>query len=482
MLGLICGGTTSRTSSRTGVGAYAFTMVLGMTLVLSQAARAQTLSYAEPGHIQHTKGPGSSLPPRMPPSGESGYPSGQSVQKPKTHSRGDRPGLNNTTYSLSGYLRFGAVATDRNTVAEGGWSEDFIFDWAFIGEVGMLTSGGLEYGIGGEARAQYDADRRGFGGRVGNCPPGLAGCASVDIDGTPRAVRGHTSQFYAFGPSDAGNAELQLEGAYLFVRSSYGDVTFGRDDGAAYLFSLGAPSLLAVGASNSPVVFTRLDSVKTVNDASGFAEKISYVSPRLLGDQIVGAQFGVSYAPDSKACGVGYCVRSGGKNGSDALAPDIEDVFEIGVAIDRTFGSGMSLEVTGTYAQGSEKSALDVFDDLKAYGLGAEIDYMDWKMGGSCLQSNNGLMDGDYTACDAGVIWQPGKKGVTLGYGHAGDDSIGLESDQALFGFSYDFKDRYRLGTGVLYIKRTTLFNPGGIVMPIKETAMSVFIEGRVRF
>jgi len=96
-----------------------------------------------------------------------------------------------------------------------------------------------------------------------------------------------------------------VEGAYVFLRSAYGDVTLGRDDGAAYLFSLGAPTLMAVNASNSPMDYTGLDSVKTVNDASGFSEKITYTSPRLLGDQIgFGVQLGASYAFNARACGV----------------------------------------------------------------------------------------------------------------------------------------------------------------------------------
>ena len=124
-------------------------------------------------------------------------------------------------------------------------------------------------------RAQYDPFRRGFGGRVPLCPPDIAGCSASGTN----SLRGHTSQFYQFGLDDARETQIQLESAHLFLRSAYGDVTIGRDDGAAYLFSLGAPTLLAVNASNSPVDYTGLDSVKTVNDASGFSEKITYTSP-----------------------------------------------------------------------------------------------------------------------------------------------------------------------------------------------------------
>jgi len=212
--------------------------------------------------------------------------------------------------SLKGFLRAGAAAVGIKTAgAERDWGEGFIGDGKLEAEVSAITQGGLEYGINLEGRAQYDEFRRGFGGRVGDCPAANPECASTG-GLTPVAVRGHTSQFYTDGPSNAKEEEFALEGAYIFLRSAYGDVTLGRDDGAAYLFSLGAPSLLAVNGSNSPVDYTGLDSVKTVNDASGFSEKITYTSPRLLGDQIgVGVQLGVSYALNARACGVDYCVR-----------------------------------------------------------------------------------------------------------------------------------------------------------------------------
>lgn len=409
-------------------------------------------------------------------------PQGHLPTPPAKRSWADKFGLGNLATSFSGFFKLGAAATDRDTQAENGWSEDFIADANIRGEVSAITQGGIEYGVGAELRAQYDKYRRGFGGRVGECPPGVATCASVDIGGMPTAIRGHSSQFYTSGPSNAKKSEIALEGAYVFLRSAYGDVTLGRDDGAAYLFSLGAPTLVAVGASNSPVDYTGLDAVKTVNDASGFAEKIAYVSPRLLGDQIgVGVQFGLSYAPDTKACGVDYCVRRNGADGTGVLSPDLEDVIEAGLSLDRKFGNGMRVEATATYATASEESGLAVFDDLAAYGLGLELGYMDWTVGASYLDSNNGLQDGDYTAYDVGLTWKPAAWGITAGYGHARDKNIDLTSDQAVLAFTYDI-GKYRLGTGVQYIERTTPFAAGGVVTETKEKAGALFVEGSFRF
>lgn len=399
----------------------------------------------------------------------------------------DRLGLGNLLTTFKAALKVGAAAVQRkNTAEDEGWNAGFIADGKVSGEVSAITRGGLEYGVGGEVRGQYDKYRRGFGGRVGDCGPGavanVAGCNSVTIDGATLPLRGHSSQFYSAGFDNAKAAEFALEGAYLFLRSAYGDVTVGRDDGAAYLFSLGAPTLLAVNASNSPVDFTGLDSVRTVNEASGFAEKISYVSPRLLGDQIgLGVQIGASYAPNARACGVDYCVRSNGSDVSTALSPDLKNVLEFGVSVDRTFRNGLSLEGTATYAAASEDSGIAGFDNLKSLGFGLEAQYGPWTLGGSFLNSNNGLLNGDYEAYDLGLTFKPAQWGVSASYGHATDKNVNLLSDQATLGFVYDF-ERFTLGTGVQYIERDVVGVAGGILAPRKEKATALFIEGGVKF
>ena len=394
----------------------------------------------------------------------------------------EKLGLDRLITSFKGGARVGAAATTRSGLNDDDVAADFIADSYAEFEVSSITQGGLEYGFNVEARAQYDEGRRGFGGRVGDCPAANPDCASVLVAGVDTPIRGHTTQFYTDGPSNEQDAEFAVEGAYLFLRSAYGDVTLGRDDGAAYLFSLGAPTLLAVGASNTPVDYTGLDSVKTVNDASGFAEKITYTSPRLLGDQIgVGVQFGASYAPNARACGVDYCVRSNGNDGTGVLAPDLDDVVEFGLALDRKFASGVEVEVTGTYARASEQTNLAAFDDLSAFNAGIEISLADWTVGGSWLNSNNALDDGDYTAWDIGLTWKPSALGFTLGYGEADDDNIDLSSSQVVAGVSYEF-DKFTLGTGVQYIDRDVPVVTGGVRNLESERAAALFIEGGFRF
>ncbi len=396
----------------------------------------------------------------------------------------------NFATTLRGYLKLGAAAVQRKAfnkdgAFDDGWGGALVADAMVAGEVSAITQGGLEYGVGAELRGQYDKYRRGFGGRVGNCGVGVVnvqGCNSLIVGGLAQPLRGHTSQFYNAGLDNSKAGEFALEGAYLFLRSAYGDVTVGRDDGAAYLFSLGAPTLMAVNASNSPVDYTGLDSATTVNNASGFAEKIAYVSPRLLGDTIgLGVQFGASYAPNARACGVDYCVRSNGKDGSTALSPDLKNVIELGLALDRKFDNGLSIEATASYAMASEDSGFIGFDNLRSYGLGLEGKYGPWTLGGSFLSSNNGLQDGDYEAYDIGLTWKPRNWGVSANYAHATDKNVNLLSDQATLGFIYDF-ERFTVGTGVQYIERDVIGLNAGLIGPSKEKATALFVEGAVKF
>jgi len=318
---------------------------------------------------------------------------------------------------------------------------------------------------------------------VGDCPAGVSDCTSVLVGADTRPVKGHTSQFYTGGPDDRRETEVALEGAYLFLRSAYGDFVVGRDDGSAYLFSVGAPSLVAVNASNSSLDYTGMDSVKTFNDASGFAEKIAYTSPRLLGDTVgVGVQIGLSYAPNARACGVNYCVKSNLTGSVEPFGPEIKNIFEAGLALDRKFANGLSAELTGTYAHGSEDSGLAAFDSLSSYGLGLELKYEDFTFGTSYLKSNNGFAgQGDYIAYDAGITWKPSNLGFTASYGHANDDIAHITSDQGVFAVSYDL-GKVRLGTGVQYIRRDVPIITLGTRAKAKEDAAALFVEAGVEF
>lgn len=420
--------------------------------------------------------------------GQNSGPNSGPMQNPQPRAKQswwNRFGFGNVEVKTDGHIKMGVagVSRDENT-------SELVADGMARTEVSAVTQGGLEYGMQLKLRGQRDRYHRGFGGSTmvfgtNGCQPGIPGCATVTLAGVPRAARGHTSQLYTFGQNEQKEHIFALEAANIFIRTPYGDFTAGRDDGAAALFSSQAPSLMPLArASNRRTDYSGLDMTKTVNDASGFAEKVTYTSPRLLGDTIgVGVQFGLSYAPSTEVCGVDYCVRGNDRSNPNApLSPQLEDAIEAGVALSRNFNNGLSIEGTANYATATDSSGLAEFDDLQSWGVGLTARYSNFALGTSYLSSNNGWAgDGDYRAADIGLTWKPSDWGVTGGFGYAEDDLTGVTGRSALLGLSYDF-DRYTIGTGVQYTDRDVPVSAGGIVSGETQDATSIFVEGAVKF
>ena len=396
-----------------------------------------------------------------------------------------RLGFGNIEMKSEGHVKMGLAGVSRDE-----WNSELVADGMVKTEVSAITQGGIEYGVKLKLRGQRDRYRRGFGGSTmvfgsQGCEPGIPGCATVTLAGTPRAARGYTSRLYTFGENEQKEQQIALEAANIFVRTPYGDFTAGRDDGAAALFSSQAPSLMPLArASNSHTDYFGLDMTKTLNDASGFAEKVTYTSPRLLGDMIgVGVQFGASYAPSTEVCGVDYCVRGNDRDNPNApLSPQLEDALELGLALSRNFNNGLGFEATVNYATATDTSELAEFEDLQSWGAGLTATYGDFQFGTSYLSSNNGWAgDGDYRAADVGLTWKPAQWVITTGFGWAEDDLTGVTGRSALLGLSYEF-DRYTIGTGLQYTDRDVPVSTGTVVTQETQDAAGIFVEGAVKF
>ena len=174
-------------------------------------------------------------------------------------------------------------------------------------------------------------------------------------------------------------------------------------------------------------------------------------------------------------------MRRNSSDESGTLAPDLENVIEVGLSLDRRFDNGLKVEATATYATANNEIEIAGFDDLQAWNAGLEFTLGDWTAGGSYLDSNNALSDGDYTAYDFGVTWKPSAYGFSANYGHAEDKNVNLESDQFVFGVIREF-EKFSLGAGVQYIERTTPFATGNVISDRKETATGIFLEGGFKF
>ena len=421
---------------------------------------------------------GSSLPPGVSSGGTTVPPTASDPRLTRPRSWAERLGLGNISTKVFGHAKGGFAARDQDVpLIDEGWEADGILDGYVAAEVSAITQSGLEYGVAIGLRGAYDSDGPLFGGQVGGCPVGTACPGQVTLGGQSFAVRGHTSQLFTGLDTFDEDSRVSLETAHLFLRSGYGDITVGRDTGAAELFSIGAPTVLELGLSNGRADYTSLSVAKSANDPTAFAEKVSYTSPRLGGDRIgVGLQIGASYTPDVDACGAYACFRrNGSEKAAGSVGPVLEDAWEVGVALDRTMGD-FKAELTASYAAAKQAESLAAFDDLSSWGFGAELEWRDFTLGGGYLSSNNALADGNFTSWDIGLAWRSGDWGVSGAYAFAEDENVDVTSDEFTLGLTRSFGDLH-IGTGVQYIEREAPYLIGGVATLEEETATAVFIE-----
>ncbi|MEM8921746.1 MAG: porin, partial [Pseudomonadota bacterium] len=276
-----------------------------------------------------------------------------------------------------------------------------LFSVGVSAEVSHLFENGVELGAALGVRLDDDNDARpGFAGRLGDCAPGLADCASLGGPAAGLAPQSPTTGLSSFGaPLDAGPYGA-IEAGYIYVKSGWGEGSVGRDIGAAVRLDARAPSVFAAASALSPSLDpTGANIVRARNDVSGVAPKATYLTPR-----IIGFRFGVSYTPSAEGRGVDWNTRSAG---AGVAAAEIEDVFEAAASFSRRFReSGTRLRVGATASFGRDGSRFAEYGDYRAYGLGLELERDAWRLGGRWLTSNNAwdAGSGDYQAFEIGVV------------------------------------------------------------------------------
>ena len=170
-------------------------------------------------------------------------------------------------------------------------------------------------------RAQTDHPARpGFSGAIYDCPPALAACPSIAGQG----VRGAFSRIGSLGATDETGPRGSLELAYISVDGGWGEVGLGRDSGVGARFYEGGPTVFTLARDHDPILDpTGLVIARTRNDISSTAEKISYVTPRLLG-----VRAGISYTPDAS---VRRLDLNTDYSSAGIIEPELDDAVEVGL-------------------------------------------------------------------------------------------------------------------------------------------------------
>jgi len=259
-----------------------------------------------------------------------------------------------------------------------------------------------------------------------------------------------------------------IDESYIFVEGSFGRIEAGAINSAPYrmhyappnpsgssAFGLNSPNIRVLQPGTNQTLAVGLPS--TYQNLTSDAEKISYYTPRLAGFQL-----GISYTPDN--CEEGAVGSSTGNNcggsysgfqGDEEIGQQTE-VFEIGVnyvgkimAVDVaaslgygkgnlenniraaafTAGGGTVI-AAGALAAGGQSFnptgatlAADSLDDREEYGIGLNLSYMGFTIGGAYRYDNLGTDSGhpldDHKVWSVAGRYVWGPWGIGVQYTHA---------------------------------------------------------------
>lgn len=301
----------------------------------------------------------------------------------------------------------------------------------YLMQNGVEISGHLTF------RAQTDhAARPGFAGAIVDCPPADAACASLN----GAAVRGAFSRLSTLGAADETGGMGSLEAAFIAIDGGWGEVVIGRDQGIGQRFYEGGPTVFGLARSSDPILDPfGISLSRTKNDISSTAEKISYVTPRILGFRA-----GASYTPDAsvRRLDLNTSYRRAG-----VAEPELGEAFEIGLQGYRHLRQA-DLRLRGSLTWSNAQVENPLYDDVDTVSAGVDIERRDaFRLGVSYLQSGNGG-HGDYESLAAGASYWLGDWALTVSGDTSSDETINLEGWSATVGASRELSDNVEISVG----------------------------------
>jgi hypothetical protein len=329
-----------------------------------------------------------------------------------------------------------------------------LFDVSAGVELEVLTENGRRWGVVGALRAERDSGRRGWGGRIGNCPPGTGDCATVLVAGVAHAVRNPVSGFHTSGAGGADDTRLAVEEAYGFVHTGWGELRLGYGAGAADIDAERGPTAFRLSrADGGRVDLTGLSGARTTNMTSGRSPKIMFRSIQLGQVSSVGVgRVTVSYTPAVRECGVDVCASEYGPAG--LLSPVFDDVVELGGRYEIHRGEHEFAASVG-YALGQDATDRAGFDHIRTVDFGLSWRRGDWRAGARWLRSNSGATgDGDYEAWSISGGYEIGDWLAALEFAVFSDDLVHVDGRSAQLSASKLLGDRWVVGGGLQAAER----------------------------
>jgi outer membrane protein OmpU len=228
----------------------------------------------------------------------------------------------------------------------------------------------------------------------------------VHFTGETTLDNGLTVGFHAEAEADGGDG-FEVEESYAFFAGNWGRVNFGAEDGAAYLLQVAAPAAdtnvdgirqyinpinydpveagleaffgLAAGAADGT-----FDVLDYAQDASGYSDKLTYISPVFNGFQAA-----ASWTPDVEDFNGGYANSFGVRE--DDVADSFGSAWEAAARYEGQFNA-VRFALGGGYTQVDlEEDGGTGLDDLEAWNVGMNLGFGPFNVGGAYTEDNNGV-------------------------------------------------------------------------------------------
>ncbi|MGQ0526584.1 MAG: porin [Alphaproteobacteria bacterium] len=263
----------------------------------------------------------------------------------------------------------------------------------------------------------------------------------IHFGGETTLDNGLTVGVHVEAEADGGDS-FEVEESYAYFSGDWGRVNFGAEDGAAYLLQVAAPSaddnIDGLRQFVQPVNYTAAGALAAFTgaidnagvssggidydqDASGFADKLTYLSPVFNGFQLGG-----SYTPDAGSYADDF----------EGVRADTGETWEAAARYEGQFNNvGMILGAGYTDA---EDAAEGIGGDQEAWNVGADFDIGPFGIGAAYLNNDFDAGEEEETAVvGADYTTGPFKLGVSY-----------LMQDNT---FGIDDVDTDRLTGGVVY-------------------------------
>lgn len=277
----------------------------------------------------------------------------------------------------------------------------------------------------------------------------------IHFTGETTLDNGLTVGFHAETNANGG-VNSDFEESYLYFAGNWGRVNFGAEDGAQYLLQVAAPAadtnVDGIRQYINPVNFAALGVAGAgvldyAADASGYADKITYITPVFSGFQA-----GVSYTPDVGNAGVvgedGYATAFGVR--TDDVAGAFGEGYEAAIRYEGQFDA-FRLAIGAGYthveleADGGPAPAVSTFtDDRQAWNIGANVGFGPFNVGAAYVTDNNATDSSDSDTWVVGVDYTTGPFVIGASYLNRDDEDaagagVDLESDRYSAGVTYTY-------------------------------------------